>query len=150
MQQHKYLMNPFLIIAIVAASLSLQGVHAATIIARATSRPIGRSRGSRIARGLIAAIVIPSSKSISPAQIHSQLAQYYSVIGLGLLVLCCLCVTRLLKRRRNTKQTNSSLPMTKSGIVYGPDVGGGAAYGPVSLPQTLQSTYEPILNIIRL
>lgn len=50
--------SPYITLAVI---ISLQSAHAAAIIARATT-PVTRSRGRRFARGLIAAIVIPSRK----------------------------------------------------------------------------------------
>ncbi|KAF8504936.1 hypothetical protein JB92DRAFT_2967301 [Gautieria morchelliformis] len=114
-------MGPRSTLAPFVTCLFLQAANAATT-GIASSRPIGRPRGSRIAGGIIAAIVVPS------------------LIGLSLFVLCCVCVNRILRRRENTHGTDLYTtpvgPTVTSGMNYGPGVvyhHGGEA---VSAPQT--------------
>ncbi|KAF8509388.1 hypothetical protein JB92DRAFT_2946931 [Gautieria morchelliformis] len=114
-------MGPRSTLAPFVTCLFLQAANAATT-GIASSRPIGRPRGSRIAGGIIAAIVVPS------------------LIGLSLFVLCCVCVSRILRRRENTHGTDLYTtpvgPTVTSGMNYGPGVvhhHGGEA---VSAPQT--------------
>ena len=72
----------------------------------------------------------------------SFLLIHTSVIGLGLLILCCLCAAQRFSRRRNTQGANPDayaspgVPIATGGMYQGPGVGythgGAAAYGPVS------------------
>ena len=134
--------SPYITLAVI---ISLRSAHAAAIIARATT-PVTRSRGRRFARGLIAAIVIPSRKLNSQNIFRSfpYAFVFFSVIGLCLLILCCFCLSRLLKRRRNARGTTdqmypsgpaSALPMQSNGMNhYGQPGAAGYGYGPVSSP----------------